>query len=85
MRNKTTAPRANKPRKPYVTENTRDDVCNLVRVSFIGYWDGSERVLGNRSRSIAVPQARVSEVFELVSQALAGLIEKPLDNEERRA
>ena len=85
MRNKTTAPRANKPRKPYVTAYKGDDVCTYVRVMFIGMWDGTNRVIGNRSMSLMVPEARVSEVHEVVRAALAGLIEKPLDNEERRA
>ena len=82
MRNKTTAP---KKRKPYVTAYKGDDVCTFVRVGFTGMWDGTNRVIGNRSRTLMVPEAKVSEVHEVVRAALAGLIESPVDNQERRA
>lgn len=84
MRNQTTAPRANKPRKPYVTAYKGDDVCVYVRVGFTGMWDGTNRVIGNRSRTLMVPEARVSEVHEIVSRVLAGLIE-PSSNEKAGA
>lgn len=63
--------------RPYGTSMTqsRDYVCRLVRVSFMGMEDGSNRRRGNRSRSFMVPEARVSEVFELVRDALKGLID----------
>lgn len=76
MRTRTTAPKA---RKRYDTRNTGDDVCPLVRVQFMGFWDGTKRVIGNRSRSLMVPEARVSEVYELVAAALAGLTQKGVD------
>lgn len=74
MRTRTTAP---KTRKHYVTASKGDDVCPIVRVSFIGLWDGTNRVIGNRTRSLAVPEARVSEVYELVSATLKGMLDKP--------
>lgn len=63
-------------RKVAETRYKGDDVCTYVRVMFIGMLDGTNRVVGNRSRSLMVPEARVSEVHELVAQALAGLTEK---------
>ena len=72
-------------RKMSETKYKGDDVCTYVRVGFTGMWDGTNRVIGNRSRTLMVPEARVSEVHAIVSRVLAGLIEKPLDNEERSA
>ena len=63
-----------KPRKPYQTGG-QDRVCPLVRVQFMGFENGTHRALGNRSMSLMVPEAKVSEVFELVAQALAGMLE----------
>jgi hypothetical protein len=60
-------------------------VCAYVCVRMMGMETRSKRAVGNRTLSVMVPEARVSEVHEIVSRALAGLIESPIDNEERRA
>lgn len=62
-------------RKVAETRYKGDDVCTYVRVMFIGMWDGTNRVVGNRSRSLMVPEARVSEVCELVAAALKGMLD----------
>lgn len=71
--------------RPTFSRYMGDKVCPFVCVRFMGMETRSKRAVGNRTLSVMVPEARVSEVHEVVSRALAGLTEKPLDNEERRA
>lgn len=52
-----------------------DKVCAYVNVRFIGMDGRGTRAKGNRTRGLMVPEARVSEVHELVAGFLKGLLE----------
>ena len=72
--------------RPTYSRYMGDKVCAYVCVRFMGMETRSKRAVGNRTLSVMVPEARVSEVHEIVSRALAGLIEeKQVDAGERRA
>jgi len=67
-------------RRPYQTIG-KDVVCPLIYVRVMGFETPTARVMGNRSLSVVVPEAKVSEVHEIIAAALRGLV---LDNERPR-
>lgn len=72
--------------RPTYSRYMGNKVCPYVCVRLMGMESRSKRAVGNRTLSVMVPESRVSEVHEIVSRALAGLIEeKQVDAGERRA
>lgn len=71
--------------RPTYSRYMGNKVCAYVCVRMMGMETRSKRAVGNRTLSVMVPESRVSEVHEVVRAALAGLIEKPLDNREQSA
>ena len=75
-----------KARKVYVSRKGQsDEVCPLVCVRVTGMADATHYVRGVRSRSLMVPECKVSEVFDVVQAAFAGISEKSVDSEEGNA
>lgn len=73
--------------RPTYSRFTGDKVCPFVSVRFMGMESRGKRAVGNRTRSLMVPEARVGEVHELVAGFLKGLLEdgKEVDAREQGA